>query len=311
MQPRLQQHNRATIFSLFALITIIFAACSGPSASTSAATVYSQNISMHDYQSLTRLYYAASLISDPTIQSWQVPSGRGSLVSAQKTALRVLVDNVLLEHQAQAQNMNLATVRSQTETTLQKIFKQIPTQLQPLVDQQVLTTDSFRPLIYQQQLETSLYPVAQVQEAHVKIITVTAQQQALTIQQQLQGGADWSNLAGLYSIDPAKPLGGDIATLFAGILPTEVDAKIFIAHPDTAIQVVKSSVGYSVLQVVSMQTVKIGDLPTNAGIFPSSTVSIQNSAGQSYLRSLIAAGSISVHVNWCNDPAGNACGSLA
>ncbi len=311
MQTRVQSRYRAIFAGIVAFAVIMLSACSGPAASTSAALVDSQNITMQDYQNLAKLYYAASLINDPTVQSWQVPSGRSALVTAQKTALRILVDNILLEHDARQYKVDLSAVHSQTETSLQTIFKSIPAQLQPLVDQKVLTMDSFRPLVYQQNLETAVYKVAQIQQAHVKIITVTTQQQAETILQQLQKGGSWNDLAAINSIDPAKPLGGDIATLFPGILPPEVDAKIFVAHPDTNLQIVKSTAGYSVVQVIDIQPVKIGDLSASAGIFPSSTVSIRDSAGQSYLRTLIANGSISVYVNWCDDPAGNSCGTLA
>jgi parvulin-like peptidyl-prolyl isomerase len=87
---------------------------------------------------------------------------------------------------------------------------------------------------------------------HARHILVDTQEEADRIHAQLEGGADFAELAKAYSQDPnTRDVGGDLDWFPKGILTVpEVEEAAFSLEPGEFSQVVPSLLGYHIVQVV-------------------------------------------------------------
>lgn len=97
-------------------------------------------------------------------------------------------------------------------------------------------------------------PKSEIQ-AHARHILVLTQEEAENIRQQLSSGADFGELAALYSMDlSTKPGGGDLGWFPTGSLTApEVENAIFDAVPGEESFVVVSEFGYHVIQLIALE----------------------------------------------------------
>lgn len=295
------------------------AGCAGaPAQLNTAAVVDGHIITLDDYLKLSRLLFAIDgLQSSPA--TWQLPAGRQELASVQQRTLNVLISNALFLEQADtfAKDKNhknaptvsslQATIASQTKAQYAQLVPQYP----QLVEQGILTEDSYRLLEVQQIVGNAVLDQITVPVAHVRILTVPTQSQALDLQQQLQKGAKWVDLVQKNSTDAAHDQGGEIPQLPGNVLTPELDRAIFQTKTDpTAIQIVHSALGYTLLQVQSVDSKGLKDLDNTVPVVTNAR-SIQSAAIDSYLISLFHNAKINIDVDWCADPSGTPCPTLS
>jgi len=314
------QRPRGMVF-LLALVGVLFAACSGPTLSDNlnAAVINSQTVSMSRFLVLTRLIESVSSINDASLPSWQVPRGRVALQRDQQEALNLLTTNMVLDQNAKKMLTPAAwaNIKNLEDVQLKSLFAQVPPQFVPLVSQGLLTPDIYRPFIHEQIVEQQLINPKNLKNgdikvdiAHVKIITVKTKTQADILLAQIQKGTDWKVLATQNSIDSAQAGGGDIALLPAGYLPSEVDAVIFgkNAVAVNTINVVKSRLGYSLVQVISRTPgIGLSLLDATQPIVTGAQISLQGAAITGMVMQWSRTASIQVNVNWCGNVDGKAC----
>jgi hypothetical protein len=326
VQMQHKSQRRPVVGLFFALVGILFTACSGPSLgdNVNAAVINNSDISMSKFLTITRLIEAVTNINDTSLPSWQLPRGRTSHEASQKQALNLLTTDALLDQQAKKllTPTAWANVRTQEDAQLKSLFSQVPSQYQPLVDQKLLTPDTYRPFIHQQIIEQSLIDpknvnggVLKANVAHVKVLTVRTKQQAATLLAQLQKGGDWAKLATANSIDTAQASGGDIAVLPPGYLPPEVDSAVFgtksakpIALNTIYMTQKPSHLGYSLVEVLSRtEGVSIATLSSTQPIVTNAQISPQGAAINGLITQWARDAKLNVNVNWCGDVGGVAC----
>ncbi len=92
----------------------------------------------------------------------------------------------------------------------------------------------------------------QVDQVHARHILVATEAEAQELSAQLAAGADFEDLARLFSLDPGtRPAGGDLGWFPRGQLTMpEVEAAAFNLEPGEVSGVIHSVLGYHILQVV-------------------------------------------------------------
>jgi parvulin-like peptidyl-prolyl isomerase len=92
-------------------------------------------------------------------------------------------------------------------------------------------------------------------QAHARHILVATQEEAEGIQQQLTEGAEFGELAVLYSLDlSTRPAGGDLGWFPAGTLTApEVEQAIFQLEPGGATEIIASDFGYHVVELIALE----------------------------------------------------------
>ncbi len=299
---------------LLALLGTVLAACSGPSDVVNAAVANGQPITMAQYQTETRLIDAVNHVSDPTIPTWQNITGRVSLAQAQQRVLSLYITNMLLRAYLNKLNPTwVKTLKQQEDTKLAQLFSQVPPQYKPLVDQGILTQETYRPFIEEQLLDTQLEQNLKIDTAHIRLLTVKTKAQADALLTQLKGGANWATLASKNSIDGAQSSGGEIATLVPHFLPPQIDQVVFTPATidPNAIQEVHSALGWSLVQVVSRTpNVAWSTLDNTVPVIPTSQVGVQSAALIGFIDNLGSQAHVAVNTNWCNNPSGAQCPPL-
>lgn len=310
--------HRLAVIALVA-VGLLMSACNGPTLTdaSTAAVVNGQQISLTQYQSVTRLLFELNRLQTPGSPTWQQAAGRAEIVTVQKQVLGLLAQNILLEKDVkQIDPKLLAQLKQQEDTQLKQTFAQLPPQYKPLVDAGILTSDTVRPLAYNQLLLQSIFQKVTVPTAHIRILTVRDQQQAEDLRKTLTNGGDWATLATQHSLDPAKSAGGDVAVLVPGIFPKALDQQVFDPKTaGTAPFLVKSRlgshVGWSVVQVVSRTpNIAMSQLPTQSSVFQGGTQSVQGAAVEGVVRDLATKNPPQINVNWCNSVSGHDCGPV-
>ncbi len=88
-------------------------------------------------------------------------------------------------------------------------------------------------------------------QVHARQILVATQDQASTLLTQLQGGADFAQLAQANSTDTAtRAKGGDMGWFPKGVQSQQIDNAVFALQAGQLSDVVQDSAGYHILQVV-------------------------------------------------------------
>ncbi len=309
---RSNKHHRSIITAALLFLTITISACSSPAQSTNAASVGAVTIPMSDYLALSRLIYITNQLQNTSLATWQTPNGRITLAQAQQGALQTLVSNILLTNTAKNMKFNVTTIQNNAATQTKQFLAKLNPQYQPLEDQGVISVASIQPLFYQQIIQGDVFGKTSVSTAHIRMLSVQKLAEAQSLAAQLQKGADWSALATKYSVDPAQSNGGDVPIVVPGVLAASIDAYVFGSGNTfpSAIKIIPNHNVFMLVQVVSVSKTLITSLPTNAGIFPTSSISVQASAVQNYTTQLIHSASLSIYVDWCSATTAQSCGPL-
>jgi len=130
--------------------------------------------------------------------------------------------------------------------------------------------------------------------------------------QQLKSGKDWGTLAQQNSTDPVQQMGGEVSGLPQYIFPPEIDKAIFGSDVKTNVVQgpIKSQLGYSLIDVVSVAPTQIKDLDNTGPLFPNTQFSSQNAGVSAYFINLEKNAHVDMKVNWCLSVSGQNCGPL-
>ncbi len=94
----------------------------------------------------------------------------------------------------------------------------------------------------------------QAQQIRAAQIVVPTIKQATELKQQLDGGADFADLARRFSMDQAtKAKGGDLGQYRKGQTPPQVEAVLLSLKPGTVSQPIETSSGFHLVKVLSRQ----------------------------------------------------------
>ncbi len=328
VQMQHKPQRRPTVVLLFALVGMLFAACSGPSLgdASNAAIIGNKAISTSQFLAVTKLLEGVANVQDSSLPSWQLLRGRVAHQKAQQQALNLLATNMVIDQNAKGLLTPEAWARVKTleDAQVQSDFKQLTgtSPYKPLVDQGILTPDTYRPFVHQQIVEQQFLDPKnlkggdlRVDLAHVKIITVKTKAQANTILAALKSGGDWASLATKNSLDSAQASGGDIVAVPPGYLPAEVDGVVFgkgSIPVNTTVEVAKASrLGYSIVQVVSRNTgIFLSTLDSTQPIVTNARTSLQGAAINGLITQWSRAAHAQVNVNWCGNTGGVSCGPV-
>lgn len=118
--------------------------------------------------------------------------------------------------------------------------------------------ESFKAALAEEMLATMMieHIVAQVgdkvEQVHARHILVATQDMAENLRDQLIEGADFAEIARIYSIDTSsRPAGGDLGWFPAGyLLVPEVEAAAFDLQPGELSEVIESDLGFHIVQTI-------------------------------------------------------------
>jgi hypothetical protein len=309
MRSLFQRHTLA--ICVLACLGVLVTACSGPTLSggTNAASVDGVTISMAQYLDETRLIDAVNHLTDPSTNTWQTLTGRQTLAQAQQRVLSLLIGNIVVQRYL---HISPSDLQKQEDAKLDQLFATVPDQYKAMVDQGILTRETYRPFVAEQILDADLEQNLHVTTAHIRILTVRDKTTADKLLHQLQNGGDWTTLATKYSIDGAQSSGGDIPTLVPYFLPPQIDQIVFAPKaPDSQVHEVQSRMGWSLVQVLSRTpNVAWSSLDNAVSILPTSQATVQNAAILGEINHLGASANPTVNTNWCNNASGATCPAL-
>ncbi len=258
-----------------ALVLILFSACAsgtGPAPSESvlgespppasstpgppvAAWVNGQPIYVSDYQRALSQYEAELHLQGIEADS---PAGERNLVEARGWILDWMITELLMVQAAEAAGVAVA------ETDVDREMEQMIASAggEAAFAEQLAkwgyTGDEFRQVVRSQLLQEEMKGrvVAAVpticEHVHARHIVVDTREKAESLLARLMAGADFASLTQAFTLDSStRDSGGDLGFFPRGILvQIEVENAVFALEPGQWGQVVASSQGYHVVQVI-------------------------------------------------------------
>ncbi len=88
-------------------------------------------------------------------------------------------------------------------------------------------------------------------QATARHILVETEAECLDLKQQIEGGADFAELARNHSSCPSARQGGDLGSFGRGMMVPEFDSVVFTADVNKVEGPVKTQFGYHLLEVTS------------------------------------------------------------
>jgi peptidyl-prolyl cis-trans isomerase C len=178
----------------------------------------------------------------------------------QESVLKALVDRRLLAQAARAEGMTVEeTLVTQKLTALS--LEVGDSNMQQWLQENFYSEDTFRSALKEEMLAGMMIkklvetvPESALQ-AHARHILVASPEEAQQILAQLRGGAEFSDLAQLFSLDPStRPAGGDLGWFAQGTLTLPaLEEVIFALQPGQISEVVESELGYHIAQLIELE----------------------------------------------------------
>jgi parvulin-like peptidyl-prolyl isomerase len=155
--------------------------------------------------------------------------------------------------------------------------------LQQLLDRNFFTEPELRAVLRDQELQDRVQKAvgeeqvpATQEQVHARHILVPSEDAAKDVLTQLQGGADFAQLASSVSTDPgSKTRGGDLGWFPRGMMDKPFEDAAFALQPGQLSDVVKGANGYHVIQVLERDP--------NHAVDPSTLQSLRQKAGSEWL----------------------------
>jgi parvulin-like peptidyl-prolyl isomerase len=177
-----------------------------------------------------------------------------------------LVLGALIDRKLLAQSASMSGYSFDEAMIDQKIDKLIDdlgeeTSLQAWLQSNHYTMASFRSAFAEESLASAMVEliVDQVSklDVHAKAlhILVATEEEAQQLHDQILAGADFSELAVLYSLDlSTRPAGGDLGWFAKGTLTIpEVEEIVFSLQPGDLSEVIGSELGYHIIQLIDLE----------------------------------------------------------
>ena len=223
-----------------------------PSPEPMAALVNGEPIRLADFED--ELYrFETSLVASGT--------DLATLGDYKSQVLQAMIDRRLLAQGAQALGAEV------NDISIDQELEQLATELGGnevvgiWLAENGYTLDGFKAALVEERLAAQMieWIVVEVAETaeqvHARHILVATQDEAHGLRDQLIAGADFAELARLYSRDPStRPAGGDLGWFPRGyLLIAEVEAAAFSLQPGDVSDVVKSNLGYHIVQTIDRE----------------------------------------------------------
>jgi parvulin-like peptidyl-prolyl isomerase len=185
------------------------------------------------------------------------PQGQAQFSQEKQLALDSMIDDLLIAQEAAKQGVTVTD--AEVEASLQEIINQIGSKaaFEQLLQKSGQTLDDARTVQKTQLLNNkmrdkvvgALQTVEQVHARHILVDSAAAAQALLT---QIQGGADFAQIAQQSSRDTVtKANGGDLGWFARGTLVSkEVEDAAFALQPGQLSAVVQSAFGYHIIQML-------------------------------------------------------------
>lgn len=259
-----------------------------PTPEPQAALVNGQPLLLADYEREVALYAASMAAAG---QDAATAEGQEALAQGRELVLEMLINQLLIEQAASAAGITVsdeeldATIESLRAETGEEAFQQW------LVDQG-MSPEDFRKRLRSDTIATHMANravesvPARSEHIHARHILVNTEEEARQILSQLQAGGDFVSLARTYSQDVStRDTGGDLGFFPLGILTApEVEAAAFALQPGQVSDVIQSSMGYHIVQVVE----RVPDME----IDPENLRLLREKASRAWLEGLRAAANI-------------------
>ncbi|MEJ5309047.1 MAG: peptidylprolyl isomerase [Anaerolineae bacterium] len=259
-----------------------------PTPEPQAALVNGQPILLADYEREVALYVESMAAAG---QDASTAEGQDALEQGRVLVLEMMINQVLIEQAAQAAGVVVtdedldATIQTLREETGEEAFQQWLTD-------QGMSLEEFRVRLRRDMIATQMANRAvevvptHGEHIHARHILANSEEEARQILAQLQAGGDFVSLARTYSQDTStRDTGGDLGFFPRGILTApEVEAAAFALEPGQFSDVIQSSMGYHIVQLVE----RVPDME----IDPEHLRLLREKASRDWLEGLRAAATI-------------------
>ncbi|MBN2389226.1 MAG: peptidylprolyl isomerase [Anaerolineae bacterium] len=225
-----------------------------PTPEPQAALVNGQPILLADYEREMDLYVESMAAAG---QDASTEEGQDVLEQGRTLVLEMMVNQVLIEQAAQAAGVMVSD--EELDTTIQTLREETGDEaFQQWLTDQGMSLEEFRVRLCNDMIATQMANRAveavptHAEHIHARHILVNSEEEARQILSQLQAGGDFVSLARTYSQDTStRDTGGDLGFFPRSILTsTEVEAVAFALEPGQFSDVVQSSMGYHIVQLV-------------------------------------------------------------
>jgi peptidyl-prolyl cis-trans isomerase C len=220
-----------------------------------AATVDGQPIYLLDYQKQVAQWQLAFVTQNPDLSDEEKQE---MLDEGRSQVLDVMIEQVLIEQAAARESVAISD--TEVETTIARDIQDNGGQAQfdTWLQQNNWTFDEYRSMQRSMMISSQMFErvtqnvPTQAEQVHARHILVASEDEARALLSQLQGGADFAELARQNSLDPStKESGGDLGFFPRDTLVVpEVEEVAFALPVGQISDVIKSPLGYHILEVL-------------------------------------------------------------
>lgn len=219
-----------------------------------AALVNGEPIPLAEYERQVGRYQA-SLAA--TGQNPDTEEGQAAVAQGRQWVLDVMIEQELIEQEAA--KAGVVVTDEEIDATVSALREEKGAEaLDAWLAQEGLTLEEMRERLRGDMIATAMANriaeavPSRADHVHARHIVVATEEEARRILDQLQAGADFASLARTYSQDlSTRDLGGDLGFFPQGMLTSkEVEAAAFELQPGQLSEIVKSELGYHIVQVV-------------------------------------------------------------
>ncbi len=219
-----------------------------------AALVNGEAITMAEFERQIASYEATMSANG---QDFSTPEGQSILADARKWVLEMRIELLLINQAAAREGLTVS--EEEVEAAVASLIREIG---QPALEERLaregLTLEQMRQELRQEMIASRMieYVIAAIptrtEHINARHILIATQEEAERVLAQLRAGADFGALAQRYSQDTyTRDRGGDLGYVPRGILTSaEVEAAAFALQPGQISEVIRSALGYHIVQVV-------------------------------------------------------------
>ncbi len=219
-----------------------------------AAIVNGTPILLADYERQVALYEASMGNAG---QDTTTEEGQQALAEARRWVLDRMIEQVLIE-QAAAQ-AGITVDDAEVEAAIQALKADLgEAAFEERLRDEGMTLDEMRAELRREMIASKMASQiaaqipTQTEHIHARHILVDTEEEARQLLDQIRAGADFAELARRYSQDAStRDAGGDLGFFPRGILTSpEVEEAAFALQPGQISDVIRSELGYHIIQVV-------------------------------------------------------------
>lgn len=257
-----------------------------------AALVNGQPISLAEYERQVGRYEASIVAAgqDPLTQE-----GQQALSQGRQWVLDMMIEQMLIEQRAAQEGITVSD--EEVNATIESLRAETGVEaFDDWLAQEGMTLEEMRERLRGDMIATQMANrvaeavPARAEHIHARHILVASEEEARQLLSQLQAGADFAALARTFSQDiSTRDVGGDLGFFSPGVLTSkEVEAAAFSLQPGQLSDVVRSDLGFHIVQVV--------DRVADQEIAPENLRLLRDQAVRAWLDELRASADLQVFV---------------